>query len=81
MRASLCLCLRVCVLHIESSIVRCRRPLITLHQAINRPTSTLHSLTKTGPGVCAKSNDVENPITACKQAKTEDGRTVYYKVW
>jgi hypothetical protein len=30
--------------------------------------------------VCAKSNDVENPITACKQSKTKDGQTIYYKV-
>lgn len=33
----------------------------------------------TGPGVCAQSNDVENPITACKLSKTKDGETVYYK--
>lgn len=33
----------------------------------------------TGPGVCAQSNDVENPITACKLSKNKDGQTVYYK--
>lgn len=29
--------------------------------------------------MCAQSNDVENPITACKLSKTKDGETVYYK--
>lgn len=37
-------------------------------------------MTTKGPGVCAMSNDVENPITACQLAQTKDGKTIYYKV-
>lgn len=45
------------------------------------PTPTLYNTNnETGPGVCAMSNDVENPITACKLSKTKEGKTIYYKV-
>ncbi len=50
---------------------------LTLTQTLSIP---FLSPPASGPGVCAQSNDVENPITACRQAKTKEGQTIYYKV-